>query len=413
MSIIGDAIEKISSRMTKWKYAKMLDGSSPIFSQFGDNIFASDVVQQAINCIVAELKKLRVEHIIEKGTDIIPADSSLQTVLSNPNPLMTMSDFIEIIYWQLAINYNSFIIPVYYEWKDKKTGVVRRKHEGLYPIQPSQVDFIEDASKTLYIKFKFANGSEYIIKHSDVIHLKTHYSVNQYMGGNKSGQPDNAALLKTLNINHQLLQGVSGAMKASYAVNGVVKYKSLMDNGKTEAALQELEEKLKNRESGFLALDIGSEYIPIKKELKLVDAETLRFIDEKILRHFGVSLPILSGDFTKEQYEAFYQKTIEPLVISFSQEFTKVLFTDRERAHGNKIKFFPRELIFMSVSQTLEAVKYMGDRGAIYENEARVALGWRPLPELEGKRMQSLNYIDVDIAKGYQKNMSGGGEGEQ
>ena len=293
MSIIGEAIEKISSRLTRWKYSKMLDGSSPIFSQFGDNIFASDVVQQAVNCIVAELKKLRVEHIMEKGTDITYPDSNLQSVLNNPNPLMTMSDFIEIIYWQLAINYNSFIIPVYYEWKDKKTGVVRRKYEGLYPIQPSQVDFIEDASKTLYIKFKFANGSEYIIKHSDVIHLKTHYSINQYMGGNKNGMPDNAALIKTLNINHQLLQGVSGAMKASYAVNGVVKYKSLMDNCKTEAALQELEEKLKNRESGFLALDIGSEYIPIKKELKLVDAETLRFIDEKILRHFGVSLPIL------------------------------------------------------------------------------------------------------------------------
>lgn len=402
MSLISDAVCKIVQKIGKWKYAGTLSGASPIFSQFGNNIFASDVVQQAVNCIVSELKKLRVEHIKVIGNDTVPVDSSLQTVLNNPNPLMTMSDFIEIIYWQLAMNYNSFIIPVYYEWQDKSTGAIRRKYEGLYPIQPAQVDFIEDASKTLFIKFRFANGEEYILRHSDIIHLKTHYSVNQYMGGGENGQPDNTALIKVLNINHQLLQGVGAAMKASYAVNGVVKYKSLMDGGKTEAALKELEEKLRRSESGFMALDLGSEYIPIKKELKLVDAETLRFIDEKILRHFGVPLPILTGDFTKEQYEAFYQKTIEPLVISFSQEFTKVLFTKGEKATGNRIKFYPEDLIFMSIDQRIQMIKELSPTGALYENEKRVAFGLRPVAELEGKRYMSLNWIDANRANEYQ-----------
>ena len=410
MSLIGDAVGKIVQKIGRWKYAGAMDGSSPIFSQFGNDIFASDVVQQAVNCIVSELKKLRVEHIKVLGNDTVPVDGSLQTVLNNPNPLMTTSDFIEIIYWQLAANYNSFIIPVYYEWQDKSTGAIRRKYEGLYPIQPAQVDFIEDASNTLFVKFRFANGEEYILRHSDVIHLKTHYSVNQYMGGGENGLPDNTALIKVLNINHQLLQGVGAAMKASYAVNGVVKYKSLMDGGKTEAALKELEAKLKRSESGFLALDLGSEYIPIKKELKLVDADTLKFIDEKILRHFGVPLPILTGDFTKEQYEAFYQKTIEPLVISFSQEFTKVLFTKGEKATGNRIKFYPEDLIFMSIDQRIQMVKELSPTGALFENEKRVAFGLRPAAELEGKRYMSLNWIDANKANEYQV---GGAENEQ
>ncbi len=410
MSLFSDAFNKVVSALGRWKYAETLNGNTPIFSQFGNNIFASDVVQQAVNCIVSELKKLRFEHVKETGNDIVPVRSSLQTVLENPNQLMTMSDFIEIIYWQLAVNYNSFIIPVYYEWTDKKTGTTRRKYEGLYPIQPSQVDFIEDASKTLYIRFRFANSEEYTVRHSDIIHLKTHYSVNQYMGGNESGQADNTALLKILNINHQLLQGVSHAMKASYAVNGVVKYKTLMDNGKTEASLKELESKLKKSESGFLGLDIGSEYIPIKKELKMVDADTLKFIDEKILRHFGVPLCILTGDYTKEQYEAFYQKTIEPLVISFSQEFTKVLFTDGEKSYGNRIKIYPKDLIFMSIDQTIQMIKELSPTGALMENEKRVAFGLRPLPELEGKRFMSLNWIDANKANEYQV---GGGNNEE
>lgn len=54
------------------------------------------------------------------------------------------------------------------------------------------------------------------------------------MGGNESGQPDNYSLLQTLQLNKDLLEGVSKAMKAGYAVNGVVKYNTLMDDGTVE-----------------------------------------------------------------------------------------------------------------------------------------------------------------------------------
>lgn len=145
----------------------------------------------------------------------------------------------------------------------------------------------------------------------------------------------------------------------------------------------------------------------------MVDATTLKFVDEKILRNYGVPLPILMGDYTKEQYEAFYQKTLEPLIISISQAFTKTLFTDRERAFNNKVHFYPKDLIFMSVGQTLEMIRLLGDSGAMYENEKRVALGLRALPELVGVRKQSLNYVDVEIANNYQLNNGGNDNGEE
>ena len=395
-------LDKLKHKLTvKTKYADMLNGFTPIFSQFGDNIYASDVVQQAVNCIVSEMKKLNPQHVRVNGSDEVPINSDRQAILNVPNEIMTTSEFIEKIVWQLIFNYNAFVIPTYYIWTDER-GIEQRRYTGLYPVSPNQVDFIEDASNTLYIKMRFANNYETTLPYSDVIHIRHNFSVNEFMGGNEQGQPDHQALLKTLELNNQLLQGVSAAMKSSFAINGVVKFKSMIDGGKTEKALKELEEKLKKSESGFLPLDISSEFTPIKKELKLVDADTLKFIDEKILRHFGVPLCILTGDYTKQQYEAFYQKTLEPLIIAFSQAFTRTLFTQRERAFGNQIKFYPKDLIFMSVDQTLEMVRLLGDSGSLYENEKRIAFGLRPLPELEGIRMQSLNYVNVDIATQYQ-----------
>ena len=412
MGWLSNLFKKQSENPTQTKYAEVMSGYSPIFSQFGTNIYASDVVQQAISCIVQEILKLRPTHIREKGNDIIPVNSDLQTVLNNPNPLMTTSDFLEKVTWLLYLNYNAFIIPTYYEWTDDK-GAVHKKYDGLYPIQPSQVDFIEDASGRLFVKLRFNNGSEFTVKYSDVIHIRHHYSVNQYMGGNEQGQPDNDALLSTLNLNHQLLQGVASAMKASFSINGVVKYATMLDDGKTEAALKELESKLKKSESGFLPLDLKAEFIPIKKEIQLVDATTLKFIDEKILRHYGVSLPILTGDYTKEQYEAFYQKTLEPLIIRFSQAFTKTLFSERERGHNNVIKFYAKDLIFMSVDQKIQMLDKLAPTGAIFENEKRVMFGMMPLAELAGKRYVSLNWIDAAKANEYQvgeTDSTGGGD---
>lgn len=395
-------IDKIKQKLNKnTTYADTLNGYTPIFSQFGQNIYASDVVQQAVNCIVSEMKKLNPQHIKEVGNDITPLNSSLQKVLNKPNELMTTSDFLEKVTWLLLLNYNAFIIPTYNFYIDTK-GNEQRTYTGLYPVLPTQVDFIQDASNTLYIKMRFANNHETTLRYSDVIHIKYRYSVNDYMGGNESGQPDNDALIKTLNLNHQLLQGVSKAMKSSYAVNGVVKYNTIIDNGDMVKNLKEMEEKLANSESGFLPMDLKGEFIPLQNKIQLVDADTLKFVDEKILRHFGVPLCILTGDYTKAQYEAFYQKTLEPLIISFSQAFTDTLFTDREKSYNNKIQFYPKDLIFMSIDQTLEMIRLLGDSGALFENEKRVALGLKPLKELEGVRMMSLNYVNVDIANKYQ-----------
>lgn len=383
--------------------APTLNGWTPTYGQFGTDVYASDVVQQCLACIVGEIKKLRPAHVRGKGQDPVPAEnSSVQAVLNDPNPLMTTSDFLEKVTWLLMLNYNAFIVPVYRVWADEKTGQERRYYEALYPINPYRVDFIEDAGGRLYCHLWFYGGKDTTVPYDDLIHIKYNYSVNQYMGGGWDGQPDHRGLLSTLNLNADLLKSVSKAMKSSLAVNGVIKYNTLMDDGKMTANLRELEKKLANSESGFLPVDLKADFVPFEHKTAVVDADTLKFIDEKILRNWGVPLAILTGDFTKEQYEAFYQKTLEPLVINISQTLTKKLFTERERAFGNRVMLFPKDLIFMTVQQTLEMINILSPTGALYENEKRVALGLQPMPELEGKRYMSLNWIDAANADKYQ-----------
>lgn len=381
------------SDQVQTNYAAMLNNNYPIFSQFGNNIYASDVVQQAIYCIVTEMKKLNPKHIRKDGFDTVPVWGDVQRVLDDPNPLMTTSDFIEKITWQVMLNYNAFI----YIQRDREG-----KLTGLFPISPLNVSFLESAGR-LYCEMLFKNGESYTLPYSSLIHIKTHFSVDDLMGGNENGQPDNYALLETLDLNNVLLQGVKKSLKSSFAINGIVKYNTMLDNGKMEAAIKEFEEKLAKSDTGILGIDNKAEVVQFKRDLKVVDEPTLKFIDEKILRFFGVPKEILLGNYTTEVYEAFYQRTLEPLIINYSQSFSKALFSSRQMlGYDNKVMFYPKELVFMSMGQKLEMVHELGQSGTLYENEKRVIFGYEPLEELKGVRLQSLNYVNVEDARQYQ-----------
>lgn len=379
---------KFKNKINGLRFAHMLNSGQPIFSQFGENIYASDIVQSIVDCIVAEMTKLTPKHIRTDGSDKVPVNSSVQRVLNNPNSLMTRSDFISKVVWNLFLNYNSIVYPIF-----EGDRLVE-----MYPLQPRNVDFLEDESGQLFIKMRFHNSQEFTLPYKNIIHVRYKFSFNDFLGGNKNGQPDNSALLKLLSMNENLMEGTLKAMKTSFNINGILKSGSIMDREKTDKMVAEFNEKLKKGDSGILGVDGKSDYIAIDKKPQLIDPETLKFIDTRILRMFGVSMPILTGDYTKEQYEAFYQKKIEPLVIAISQAFTKGLFTENERNHGNEIVFLPKELIFMNTTQVLEAMRILGDAGDLYSNEKRLALGLAPLPELVGVRMQSLNYVNVNIA---------------
>jgi len=388
----------------RYKYAQMLNGRIPVFSSFGENIYASDVVQQACFCIVQEVKKLSPMHVKRIGHDVTPVAGRLQSVLNNPNGIMTTADMLERIAWAYLVKYNAFVVPVWGE---------RGELVALWPVIPDRVTFVEDAAGQLGVVMEFADGTETTVFYKDIIHVRHHYFANDYLGGDANGLPDNAAILETLELNNALMQGITRGVKSSYAVNGVVKYNTMLDDGTMKANIDALTVRLQNNESGFMPLDIKGDYMPITRDVKLVDKDTLEFIDGKILRHFGVSLPILTGDYTPEQLAAFYQKTIEPFVVALSQAFTKGLFSRLEIGHKNAIEFYPEELVFMSTAQKLDLVRELAPSGTLYENEKRRIFGMQPLPELVGVRMQSLNYVDVKIAEQYQlKDQQTKGDGD-
>ena len=388
------------------QYAKFLDGNLAIFSQFGQNIYASDVVQNCIDVIATECSKLMPRHIRTDNTGMqTNVNSSLNRLFKfAPNELMTTKDFLEKIIWLLELNCNAFIYPVYETLSDGRGGSYIN-YTAFYPLDPRRVDFIQDSTGKLFVDLYFDSGDNFVLAYSDVIHLRKKFSVNSIMGGGINGQPDNAALLKVLEINDTVLQGIGKAVKTSLSIRGIIKIATMLDDEKQQAERARIEAAMDSGKSGILPLDLKSDYVPITVDPKVIDKDIMEFLENKILNNIGVPACILSGDFTDEQYQAFYEKKLEPILIGLCQAFSKTLFTQRELDVGNEIVFYQKNMMYLSTKSKLELLKTTGEQGLLSDNQKLALLGYPPIPG--GDRItQSLNYIDKALISEYQMNQS-------
>jgi len=99
---------------------------------------------------------------------------------------------------------------------------------------------------------------------------------------------------------------------------------------------------------------------------------------DRLYSFFNTNKAIVQSSFSENEWISYYENCIEPDISQMSAEFTRKLFTRRERGFGNSIIFESSNLQFASM-QTKLALQAMVDRGAMTPNEWRETLGLTPI----------------------------------
>lgn len=364
---------------------------------FGDNITKSDVVMICIDRVASQCAKLKGRYVKvdEKGVQTEKKGELSYILKRKPNELMTPSQFLYKVVSLLLLNNNAFIYPRY----DRDSNLLT----GLYPLNPLTIEPIEYSDGSHTFKFYFQDGTQYEIPVENVIHLKRFYSTNTFFGGDNSTQ-EHDALLKTLTINDALLQGVDAAVKSSFKIKGILKINGMLKETDRNRQLEEFNravEKATKNDSSIIPMDAKAEYTPLSSDPKLVDEPTLKFVQGKILDYFGVSEAVFTNSYDENQFNAFYESTIEPIAIQLSEAFTLGLLTENQVQRGEEIIFFSERLQYASWNTKVGAIEKLMGLGIMTLNESRGLLGLEPV-ENGDKRLQSLNYVDADKANKYQ-----------
>ena len=368
-----------------------------LFTDFGDNINASDVVKICIDRIATHSAKLKPRYVkTEDNETVQEKKGNLAYLLKfQPNPLMTPYDFIYRVVTLLYLNNNAFIYPVYDENYDLKE---------LWPIRPNSVEMLKDEGGGVFLRFYFSNGKQYLLPYESIIHLRRFYGINDVFGGT-SAVSDHAALLKTIKINDSILQGLDNAIKTSFQIKGLLKINGILNEKDKTAQKKEFDDAIKEASkdngSAIIPVDLKSEYVPLNVDPKLIDSNTLSFLQKKIISYFGVSEAIFDNKYDENEYNAFYESVIEGIAIALSETFSKALLTRGQLEKGEQIIFYSERLQYASWNTKVQAIEKLMGLGILSLNESRALLGFEPI-EGGHKRLQSLNYVDADKATQYQ-----------
>ena len=371
----------------QYTHMNVLSGYTAKFSSWGNKPYEAAAVREAVDAIARNVAKLKPMHIRRMNDQLHTVNDMMNKKLQQrPNPNMSAYDFIYRMITTLQVENNAFAFA---QWDGFEL-------KAIWPINPGGVDFIQDASKRVYCKFQFSTGFV-ILPYDEVIHLRRHYYNNDLYGSTNG--PVNA----TLSALHTVNEGLENAIKTSANLRGIIKVNNILK----ESDLLEYKNKFVadymniNNTGGVAALDSKADYTELKNTPHTANAPEMKELRDTVYRYYGINEKIVSSNYNEDEWNAFYESTIEPIAIQMSLEFTHKLFTDRERGHGNEIIFEANRLQYASARTKIALAREMMPMGVLSVNEVREIFN---MPPVDGgdERIKSLNYVNAKLADKYQ-----------
>jgi len=394
------------------QYKSWLMDGTPMFTSFGNDIYLSDFVNNAIDRIASEVSKIEIKSIVKNGDFVnVMNDDITRLFRFKPNPLQTTSDFLANVEW-IRRKYNNVFIYPQYEIIKLPNGREFKKYTALYPLKPLSIAIGENNGKVWEIKMNFEDGSSFTLPYNDLIHLKWRRGANSIIGGGDDrGLSNNFDIIRTIDALDKTIQGLPKSIEASLQIKGVYAAKTLADQSKMDKMRDDFEKHIITSESGMIATDLAGEFTPVNISPPNISDTALKFLKAVIQEKYGVSAAILSGDYTGAQHSAFYQTAIEDLIIQLEQAMTACLFTPREHDVGHKIKCYYSKVNYMATEDKMNLANLAKETGIMTLNEINEMYGIEPW-EGGNRRIQSLNYVSTELIDKYQLGKSGVKEGE-
>lgn len=395
--------------ISKKRESDTIRGSSrnAIFTSFGRDIYDSDIVRTAIHRVCEEVSKCKIKSVIEKQNPrkVEIQDDSINAVFNGRvNELCNLKDFLYKVAWLTVVNKNCFIYWLYDE-EPLQNGYVKRVTRGFYPLQNVDVRIYRTDYGELRIELTSQkNGAVFDLPYSDIIHVRQEFGQNEYMGGDETGNGGFYGVMRNLQTIHVMKEAVPKSLKASLGMKGVLAMRGVPDIDKKKVSREELEKHLFESENGIIVTDYEADFSPLNISATDIPTNILSFIRDEILAPFGVSMPILLGKYTDDEYTAFYQTAVEGILIAITEAMKVTLFTPRQLAYGETIKYYDKLVQSLSFARRVEICEMTKDDGLLNRSERRELLGYEPD---EQPTRVSLNYIDINIANDYQVGIIG------
>lgn len=356
------------------KYEMITERGEGFYSWNG-NLYKSDIVRAAIRPKARAIGKIIGKHIREAikadgTTDLkINPDVYIRFLLEEPNPYMTGQMLQEKLAVQLELNNNAF-------------AYIKRDENGyateIYPITTMSCEAIKDSQGELYITFNIRDGRRVTFRYTDIIHLRKDFNNNEIFG--ESPAEVLAELMEIVTVSDQ---GIVKAIKNSNVIRWLLKFNQAMRPEDIKKQTKEFVDSFLNSETsesvGAAATDAKSDAQQVKPNDYVPNALQTDRTVKRIYSFFNTNDKIVQGNYTEDEWISYFEASIEPDIVQLSNEYTRKLFTRRERGFGNRIVFESSNLTFASTKTKIALYKEVVQNGGMLINEWRELMNWGPI----------------------------------
>nr|DAH94140.1 MAG TPA: portal protein [Caudoviricetes sp.] len=336
-------------------------------------LYDADVVRACIRPKAKAVGKLVAKHIREsiaedgsRSITVNPAPG-IRRLLEEPNPYMTGQVMQEKLATQLCLNNNAFALIV----RDDM-GLPT----GIYPILPQTAEALYSADGTLMLRMQLPNSNVFTFSYNDIIHLRQDYNEDDIFG-----TPPIGVLAPLLNVVSTTDQGIVNAIKNSSVVRWLLKFQNAIRPEDLKKQAKDFADNFLATTSGtgVAAVDSKADAVQIDPKDYVPNADQMDRTTQRIYALFNTNAKIVDSSRSEDEWNAYFDAEIEPVLKQLGGEYTRKLFTLRERGFGNKIVFEASSWDGASLGTKLELMQ-MVDRGALTPNEWRLAFNLAPVP---------------------------------
>lgn len=362
-----------NNTVTISKYKIITDMGEGFYSWNG-NLYKSDIVRAAIRPKAQAIGKIVGKHIREtiredgKKEIKVNPDVYMRFLLEEPNPYMTGQMLQEKLAIQLELNNNAF---AYIERDDNEYPI------AIYPITATASEAQQNNSGEIFLKFTLKNGRTVTFRYTDIIHLRKDFNNSEIFGDNPA-----QALTPLMEIVNTTDQGIVKAIKNSNVIRWLLKFNQTLRPEDIKKQTKDFVDSFLNTETsesvGAAATDAKMDAQQVEPKDYVPNALQMEKTVQRIYSFFNTNSKIIQGNYSEDEWISYYEANVEPVVMQLSGEYTRKLFSRRERGFGNKIMFEASNLTFASMQTKLNLVQYV-DRGIMTPNEVRDILHYAPL----------------------------------
>lgn len=356
-------------------------------------LYESDIVRACIRPKVKAIGKLVGKHIRkeEKGIVKTNPDAHIRFLLEEPNPHMTAQQMQEKVATQLCLNHNAFILIV----RDDNGKPIQ-----LYPVPAVSAQALYSKTGELYLKFWYKNGKSGCFPYRDIIHLREDCNESEIFGESPA-----QALTSMMNVIGNIDKGIIKAIKNSGVVRWLLKYNKSMRGEDVKRNVEEFVGNYLSVETdtfGAAGVDAKADAIRIEPKDYVPNAMHTDRVVERIYSFLNTNKKIVQSEYTENEWTAYYEAEVEPVVVQMHQTYTTRLFSRKERGYGNHIIFDANNLQCASLTTKL-AFQAMVDRGAMTPNEWREIMN---LPPVQGGD-KPIRRLDTQVVNLTEKALEG------